>query len=116
MIRIKNAALARKRQVSIGKTNLIKAVADVLKKEGFLQEVKVDGKNLIVQIAYKSKEPILMEVDIVSRPGLRIYMSVDELASYKGPEIFIVSTSKGVISSKEAIKKRISGEVIAKIL
>lgn len=116
LVRIKNAALARRRNVTIGKTKLIKAIAEVLKKEGFVQEVKTDGKNLVVQITYRKKEPVLMKVELISKPGLRIYMSADELDSFKGPEIFIVSTSKGIVSSKEAIKKRMGGEVIVRIL
>jgi len=52
----------------------------------------------------------------VSKPGLRVYMGVDELGKTKGPTFYILSTSKGVMTSNEAIKKRLGGEIIAEIL
>lgn len=116
LIRIKNATLARKKEMEVDNTKLIESVAKVLKKEGFLTEVtKKDGK-LTVKPAYRKKEPVLMDLKIISRPGLRIYMGVDELAAIKGPSIFILSTSQGAMTSLEAIKKRVGGEVIVEIL
>lgn len=98
------------------KTKFIKSVAEALEREGFLSEVKEDEDDLVVRLAYAKKEPIIMRLDLVSKPGLRIYRSVEELESEKGPEIYIISTSKGVLSSSEAIKKNIGGEVILKAL
>ncbi len=114
-IRIKNAALARNREFVVDNTKLIKEVAKVLKKAGFLQEVKEDKKRLTVHVAYQRKEPVVLDIKLVSRPGLRIYSSVDELEKKKGPSIYILSTPEGVMTSKEAIKKRIGGEVMAEL-
>ena len=115
LIRIKNTTLARKKELEVNNTKLIESVAEVLKKEGILTEItKKDGK-LTVKPAYRKKEPILMDLKLVSKPGLRIYMSADELAAIKGPSFFILSTSKGAMTSLEAIKKRTGGEVIAEI-
>lgn len=115
LIRIKNAALARKKLVEVQGTKAIKAVADVLKKEGFLESVDKKGKKLSLRLSYMKKEPVLLGLKLVSKPGLRIYMGVEELEAIKGPSIFVLSTPKGVISSKEAIKKRLGGEVIVEI-
>lgn len=115
LIRIKNTTLARKKELEVDNTKLIESVAEVLKKEGILTEITKKGGKLIVKPAYRKKEPILMDLKLVSRPGLRIYMSTDELAAIKGPSIFILSTSKGAMTSLEAIKKRIGGEIIAEI-
>jgi len=114
--RIKNAALSSAKELRVRKTNYIKAVAEALEREGFLSEVKEEDKELIVKLAYARKEPILMNLELVSKPGLRIYETVEELESKKGPEVYILSTSKGILSSKEAIKKNIGGEVILKAL
>lgn len=114
--RIKNAALSNTKELRVRKTNYIKAVAEALEREGFLSEVKEEDNELIVKLAYARKEPILMNLELVSKPGLRIYETVEELESKKGPEVYILSTSKGILSSKEAIKKNIGGEVILKAL
>lgn len=116
LIRIKNAVMAGNRSVEVGSTKLIKAVAQVLKKGEYLSELKEKDGRLVVQLSYRKKEPVLMDVKLVSRPGLRVYMSVDELGKKRGPSTFVVSTSKGVLLSKEAIKKGVGGEVIAEVL
>ncbi len=115
LIRIKNAVLARNREVEIDSTNLIKNVASILKKEGYLEEVKQVKGKLIVRLAYKRKEPVILDLKLVSRPGLRVYMGVDELEKKKGPSSYILSTPEGIITLQEAIKKRIGGEVIVEI-
>jgi small subunit ribosomal protein S8 len=115
LIRIKNAALAGKKEFEVDNTKLIESIAKVLKKEGILTEVKKKGGKLMVKLAYRKKEPILMDLKIVSRPGLRIYMGADELSAIRGPSYFVLSTSKGMKTSREAIKERIGGEVIVEV-
>lgn len=116
LIRVKNAARATRKAVKVYKTNLILSVAEVLKREKFVREIEESDGVLTVHLSYVSKEPVLLDITLVSRPGLRRYMTADELESYKGPEILVVSTSKGVLSHKEAVSKRVGGEVIAKLL
>ena len=115
LIRIKNAALARNHDVVIDSTNLIKEVAKVLKKEGLLQEMKEDKGKLIVRLAYRRKEPVMLDIKLISKPGLRVYASADDLEKKKGPSTYILSTPQGVMTSKEAVKKRVGGEVIAEL-
>lgn len=115
LIRIKNAALADKRELDVSETKLIKAVADVLKKEGYLEKVTEKQGKLNIRLAYRRKKPVLFKLKLVSKPGLRVYMTVKELEKIKGPSIFILSTPKGVISSQEAKKERLGGEVIVEI-
>jgi small subunit ribosomal protein S8 len=115
LVRIKNAALAGKKEFEVDNTKLIESIAKVLKKEGILTEVKKKDGILMVKLAYRKKEPILMNLKLVSKPGLRIYMGADELSAIKGPSFFILSTPKGIMTSFEAIKKRIGGEVIVEI-
>ena len=108
--------LARKHTFSMPKTDLIKNVASALKRLGFISDISENKGLLEVQLAYKSKEPILSNIKIISRPGLRIYKSAKELAEFKGPSTLLISTPEGVLSSREAIKKNVGGEVIAEII
>lgn len=116
LIRLKNAARASRKEFTIRNTKLIKSIADALKREGFLEDVKEAKGELTVRIAYMKKAPIFNSVDLVSKPGLRIYMGIEDLEKVKGPEVYIISTPEGVLSLKEALKKKVGGEVIAKIL
>lgn len=116
LIRIKNAALARRKVVELRKTKLILAVAKTLEKEGYLSDVKDKDGMLSMVLTYVQRTPVLLNVELISKPGLRIYTSADELEKRRKPSILILSTSKGVMSSKEAVKKRVGGEVIAEVL
>lgn len=115
LIRVKNTAMARGREVSANNTKLIKAVAQALKKEGFLEEVSEENGKIVVILAYRRKEPVIMDLKIISRPGIRVYASVDDLEKKRGPSLYILSTSSGIKSSKEAIKLRKGGEIITEI-
>lgn len=116
LIRLKNASLARKREVIVVKSKIVLSLAEKLKQLGFLSEVDKKDGFLEVKLTYQNKEPVLADVKLVSKPGLRVYMSADDLVKEKGPYILIISTSKGLMSGAEAIKKRLGGEVIARIL
>lgn len=116
LIRIKNTAMAGNKEVEVKSAKKLVAIADALKKMGFLDTVKNEKGVLKVTLTFKNKSPRLMDLRLISKPGLRVYMSVDELESKKSPSILLVSTPKGVTSSLRAIKDRVGGEVIAEIL
>lgn len=115
LIRIKNAALSGKSEVVAKDTKIITAVSAVLKKEGYLDDVKRSQGIITVTLKKYAKSPVLLGLSLVSRPGLRQYVGFSELSKKRGPEIYILSTPKGVMSSKEALKKVVGGEVIAKV-
>ncbi len=108
--------MANIKEVTMPSTKLIEGVAKTLKDEKFLSEVKTEGKNITVKLTVFNKKPVLSNVTIVSRPGLRIYMNADELESIKTPEVYILTTPKGIMSNRMAVKNRLGGEVIAKII
>lgn len=116
LIRLKNASMANLKEISVPSTSLVLEVAKTLKKEGYIDEVQKVGNVIKLRIVYRKKEPVLTDVKLVSKPGLRVYMKAGELAKIKTPSSFIVSTPKGVMSHRDAIKKRLGGEVIAEIL
>lgn len=96
-------------------TSYIKQTARALKEAGFIEKFSEKEGILTVALAFRNKKPVLMDLRIISRPGLRLYKNVEELEKDKGPFIFLISTSRGVITSQKAIKERVGGEVIAQI-
>lgn len=115
LIRLKNASLANRNEIITPKTKLIVAVARVLLEAGYLRDVKVDKNDLIVNLAIKSKKPVLANVKLVSKLGLRIYQNSSKLAGHRGSSILLISTPKGIMTSNQAIKQNTGGEVIAEI-
>ena len=118
LTRIRNGQAANKSSVRMPVSKKKLAIAKVLKDEGYINdfsEVDVDGKpGLEVQLKYFQGQPVIDFVKRVSRPGLRIYKSREELPRVRGGlGIAIVSTSKGVMTDREARKQGHGGEVIA---
>jgi len=121
IIRIKNASRARKESVLLPYSKLNKAIGQTLVKEGFLNSIKEqkDGnlKTLLAQIAYDNRNPVLTDVKIVSKPSLRVYKRIKRVSPMEkqGMIVSIVTTSKGVMSTKEAQKKGVGGELLLRI-
>jgi len=116
LVSLKNACLSGRKEIEAPKTRLIKSVAETLFSLGFLREVKEEEAKLIIKLAYRKKEPILSDIRLISKPGLRRYIKAKELERRKEPSVLILSTPKGVMSSEEALKKRVGGEIIAEVL
>lgn len=116
LTRIRNAAKSRNKEVTAPYSKLKYAVSLVLRKEGYLSDAKKQGNELLLTLAYKRRQPLLTGVKNVSRPGMRIYRKAKELPRpLGGLGISIVSTPKGVMSNKEASKKKLGGEVLGEI-
>lgn len=118
LTRIRNGQTANKSSVRMPASKKKLAIAKVLKDEGYITdfaEVEADGKPALeVTLKYFQGAPVIEFVKRVSRPGLRIYKSRDELPKVRGGlGIAIVSTSKGVMTDREARKQGHGGEVIA---
>ena len=120
LTRIRNASSAKHDTVDIPASNMKKAIAQILVDEGYVKEFKVieDGKQGILRITLKyhgaSRTPVLMGLRRVSKPGLRIYSSSEDMPRVmKGIGTAIVSTSKGVMTDKQARKENVGGEVLA---
>ncbi len=120
VIQLKNASLARKKAVTAPYANLSKAVAKVLKKEGFLDEIKeetIEGHRMLsVSLRYQKRKPAITDVHLISKPSLRTYVNASEIARTQGKAtIAVISTNMGVLTGKEAIKKGVGGELLFKI-
>jgi len=118
LTRIRNGQAASKASVQMPASKKKLAIVKVLKDEGYITDyktVEVDGKpGLEVELKYFQGAPVIEFIKRVSRPGLRIYKSRDELPRVRGGlGVAIVSTSKGVMTEREARKQGHGGEVIA---
>ncbi len=118
LTRIRNGQQAGKKSVQFPASKKKMAIARVLKDEGYIADVRtieVDGKpTMEIDLKYYRGEPVIELIQRVSRPGLRIYKGKDELPRVRGGlGIAIVSTSKGVMTDREARKLGHGGEVIA---
>ena len=120
LTRIRNANSAKHETVDVPASNMKKAIAQILVDEGYVKEYKVieDGKQGIIRVALKyqgaSRTPVLQGLRRVSKPGLRIYTSCEDMPRVmKGIGTAIVSTSKGVMTDKAARKENVGGEVLA---
>jgi len=116
LIRLKNAAMAKNKSFEARPTKLITATAEALKKAGFLSEIKKSKEKTEFVLAFKHKRPVITDLKLVSKPGLRIYTDIWTLGKRKKPSMLFISTPKGVLSSKEAIKQNTGGEVLVEIL
>lgn len=115
LIQIKNAAMAKNKSIVVPMSKQTFAIAECLKKLGYLAEVKKDGEFVNIALAFMHKRPAIINLRLVSKPGLRIYLGIDEISKKRGPSQFLISTPLGILSSKQAIKQRVGGEVIAEI-
>lgn len=119
LTRIRNANSAKHESVDVPASNMKKAIVEILKEEGYIKEYQIieDGKQGVIRITLKygpKNEKVISGLKRVSKPGLRYYAGADELPRVlKGLGIAIVSTSKGVMTDKEARKANIGGEVLA---
>jgi small subunit ribosomal protein S8 len=122
LTRIRNAQMASHRIVEIPASNLKKRLTEILYDKGYILKYKFedDSKQGVIKIALKydpsTKLPAIHSLERVSRPGLRTYAKPDEFRRVKnGLGIAIISTSKGVMTDKEAKAQNIGGEVLCNI-
>ncbi len=116
LTRIRNGQMAKMESVDMPSSKFKCSIAKVLKEEGYITDYSVDSEvkpTLTVKLKYYQGKPVIDEIKRVSKSGLRIYKSVDELKPVKnGLGILIVSTDKGVMTDKQARKQNLGGEVL----
>lgn len=118
LTRIRNAIVARHKDVEIPQSKEKLAIAGILLKEGYIKGfTKIENpvqNTLLVELKYVDDKNVITGLERVSKPGLRIYSCVADLPKVlNGMGIAIVSTSKGVMSDREAREQHIGGEVLA---
>jgi len=122
LTRIRNAQMARHRIVEIPASNVKKRITEILYEKGYILKYKFedDNKQGLIKIALKydaqTKEPAIRSLERISRPGLRQYAKPADIRRVQnGLGVAIVSTSKGVMTDKEARAQNVGGEVMCNI-
>ena len=121
LTRIRNANTAKHDTVEVPASNIKKAIVQILLDEGYIKSFNVidDNKQGIIKIALKytdGKTPVISGLRRVSKPGLRMYSDVENMPKImKGLGVPIISTSKGVMTDRQARKENVGGEVLAYI-
>jgi small subunit ribosomal protein S8 len=121
LTRIRNAVRVRRDAVDVNASGVVRAIAKVLAREGFVSDVR-DGEagphpTLRIYLKYDDDgQPVISSIGRVSRPGRRAYARVDEIPKVlNGLGIAVVSTSRGVLSDREARAQRVGGEVLCEV-
>ena len=121
LTRIRNANQMRYETVEVPSSNIKKEVAKILKEEGYIKDYKVKDDNtqgtIVLTLKYTDKkERVITGLKRISKPGLRVYAKAEEVPRVlNGLGIAIISTSKGIMTDKEARKEKLGGEVLAYI-
>jgi len=115
LTRMRNALQAKHKSVSVPASKTKLAIAEVLLKEGYIASYKAEGEGINANIVIDFKnEKVLNGLRRISKPGLRIYASCNELPQViNGLGIAIVSTNKGIMTDREARSQNLGGEVLA---
>lgn len=121
LTRIRNANAMRYKEVEVPASNLKQEIARILKEEGFIADYKIkensDQNIIVLSLKYgQNKERVISGLKRISKPGLRVYAKASEMPKVlNGLGIAIVSTSKGLMTDKNARKESLGGEVLAYI-
>ncbi len=117
LTRIRNASRAKHETVSMPASKEKIEIAEILKNEGFIENYQVSEeakKQIVITLKYANNEKVISGIKRISKPGLRITVGVDKLPRVlNGLGIAIISTSKGMMTDKEAKRAHVGGEVIA---
>ena len=120
LTRIRNANAMRYNEVSVPASKLKIELARILKEEGFIKNYKIVKEDaqgsIVITLKYVNKERVITGLKRISKPGLRVYAKSSEIPKVlNGLGIAIISTSKGIMTDKEARKQNLGGEVLAYI-
>ena len=121
LTRMRNANQMRYNEVVVPSSKVKQEIVKILKDEGYIEDYKIEKNNvqdnIIITLKYgKNKERVISGLKRISKPGLRVYAKAEEIPTVlNGLGISIVSTSKGIMTGKEARKENLGGEVLAYI-
>nr|WP_307774872.1 30S ribosomal protein S8 [uncultured Cetobacterium sp.] len=118
LTRVRNANAVSHEKTDVPHSNIKERIAEILKEEGYISNYKVvtDGnkKNIRVYLKYDGKERVIKGIKRISKPGRRVYSSVEDMPRVlSGLGIAIVSTSKGIVTDRVARRENVGGEVLA---
>lgn len=119
---IRNANMRVLKSVRVPHSNIKAQIARVLKEEGFIEDYRIEGekkRDLVIVMKYKGKrgkDPVIEGIERVSKPGRRVYVEADEIPRVRsGLGVAILSTSRGVLTGKQARSLRVGGELLCHV-
>lgn len=119
LCRIRNAGLALAPVVELPHSRIKESIAHILKQEGYIAEVTVEGKSpkkIKVKLKYQGKKSVIEGLRRISKPGLRHYVSATEMPRVlNGMGVAVISTSEGLMTGLQARKKNLGGEVVCHV-
>ncbi len=120
LTRIRNGQHARKATIKSPASKLRSNVLEVLKREGYIRDYSAEGiaakAEIQIELKYHEGEPVIKEIDRVSKPGRRVYSKVADLPRvYNGLGISILSTPQGIMSDNEARAANVGGEILCRV-
>ena len=120
LTRIRNGQQAKHQQVTLISSNLKEEIARVLKEEGYISDFSVEAlennlKSITLNLKYYHGRPVIEKIKRISRPGLRVYKSVNDLTAIPGFGVAILSTSRGVMTHVKARANGVGGEIICEV-
>jgi small subunit ribosomal protein S8 len=120
LVRLQNASMARKTELSLPFSKMKLAIADVLAKEGYVTAIDkraLKSHNMLsMELAYKNGQPVITGVKRISKPSRRMYMGVHEIRPVmRGHGLLVLSTPAGILTGKQAREKKVGGEALFQI-
>jgi small subunit ribosomal protein S8 len=120
LTRIRNAQMAGQETVTAPSSKMKVRIAKILEAEGYVEAVREDAegskKVVVVALSYEGKEPKIRSIKRISKPGLRVYRKADELPRVMSDVgIAIVSTSAGIMTNKDARRRKLGGEILCEV-
>jgi small subunit ribosomal protein S8 len=118
---LKNCINARLKFVNFEHSKLIERVCNILLNDGYISECNIisdemNRKMINIKLAYSSSKSVIQEINVISKPSRRVYKKNKDIKPFKnGFGLLIVSTSTGIISYREAVKKKIGGEILCSV-
>lgn len=116
LTRIRNAHLALHKEVSVPRSKMKEALADILKQEGYVDDVRVDERDITIELKYVKGRPAISGLRRVSKPGRRVYVNCRAIPRVQnGLGICILSTSRGVLDGASAQTEKAGGELLCEV-
>lgn len=120
LIQLKNAYMAHKKEVILPYAKIIVSISDILVKEGYVKKsevTEVEGRKMVhIELLYKNRRPAMRDVKLISKPSMHKYVTktnIKRIAGHFG--ISVLSTSRGVMTGKEALAQGVGGELLCEI-
>jgi len=116
LTRIRNAHLALHKEVSVPRSKMKEAMASILKQEGYVEDVRVEERDITIELKYVKGRPAITGLKRISKPGRRVYVGSDEIPRVQnGLGICILSTSRGVLDGMAAQEGKTGGELLCEV-